>query len=284
MAYDVGQVVRLPLEARDADGNLVDATITLDIARDDGTTFPAPALVHDGTGLYHADVVTDSSGVWSWEASTPAGAVGSGQWYVRIGGPALLSLVEAKKQLNKPLTVTTDDDELRDWIDAVTYVIERRAGAVVRRTVVEYHDGGTWQLTLRRGPVITVSEVREIWGPDDVRLLTAEPEGGTPTTNDQYLMVTASRTLVRRSYGAAMWFPPGTANVRVSYVVGRSPVPPNYRLAAAELLTHHWRNSQLAAGATRVREDALTGLLTGVDIPNRVMSLIGTRKAPRLGR
>lgn len=283
MAYDVGQVVRLPLESRDASGVLVDATITLAVTRDDGTVFPAPAPVHDSTGLYHADIVTDASGVWSWIASTPGDAVGSGQWYVRTGGPQLLSLTEAKDTLNKAKAVTADDEELRDWIDGITYVIERRAGAVVRRTVVETYDGGRSRIGLRRGPVIEVVSVREVWAPGEVRTLTAEPPFGGAVSDDQFLARVGERGVYRRQSGTTAMFPAGSGNVEVSYVVGRSPVPENYRQAARELLTHHWRASQLAAGSTRTSAENLAGVLVGVDIPNRVMSLIGVRRAPRLG-
>lgn len=286
MAYDVGQKVRIPITVRDETGTPADATVAIVVTRPDGTT-TTPTTVDDaGTGNYHADIIATAAGPWWWSAAASGAviAVDSGQFYVRSGGPWIVSLNEAKKHLNKSLADTTDDEELRDWIDASTYVIQNIVGAVVPRTVVEYHDGpGTRSIFLRVGPVLEVTEVREVWGQGDIRILTAEPADLVALTDDQYRIDVATRRLTRRGSGFAAGWPRGTNNIRVTYRVGQQPIRQNIRSAALELIGHHWRASQLASGRTRPREQTNDAALVGIAIPNRVAGLLGTKRAPRLG-
>lgn len=284
MSYDVGQKVRLPVTVRDTAGTLTDTTMAVAVLRPDGTAYPAGAVQDDaGLGAYYVDVVPDQTGVWQWQytASGVIVAVYTGQFFVREAGVRLVSLVEAKRHLNKDLAVTTDDDEIRDWIDATTYLIENRVGPIVPRTVTDILSGHGSSLTLRTGPVLSITSITETWGPGDIRTLTAELPAGPYGDND-YTVDLRSRIIFRRSGGTRITFPYGSANITVTYRVGRTPTPQNVRMAALELVGHYWRASQLASGSTRPREGTSDAALVGIALPNRVVALLGNKKAPRL--
>ena len=288
MAFDIGQKVRLPVAVADADGTPTAAAMAVVITRPDGTVFPAGAVVQDaGVGNYHVDVTTDGTNwgpwLWTFTASGAVVAVYSGQFFVRAPGPRIVSLEEVKHHLNKSLDVHDDDEELRDWIDATRWVIENIKGVVVPRTFVEYHDGGGRQITLRRGPVISVAEVRLAWGPGDVRVLTAEADDMVGATVDQYLLHPQTRRLLHRNGGWTMRWPYGQQNIRATYRAGRIVPEDNIRQASKELIGHFWRQSQLATGNTRPRADAPDPTSMAYGVPNRVRELLGTKRAPRLG-
>lgn len=283
MAYDVGQRVRVDLSIVDEDGAPADTTLTVDMTRGDFTAYPAPAVVHDGLGAYHFDVDVDVPGPWVWYATgtTPVKAARAGQFFVRSSGARLLSLDEGKRYLNKDLIITTDDEEVLDLIDTATTLIEEIVGAVTPRTVTEVHNGGTHTIFLhqRARAITSVVEAQQV---GVVVTLTAEVPG-VSAPNDGYLF-DADLSAIRRSTGGSrMWF---IGIVTVVYVAGRMVVPPNFRTAAGELLSHVWRQSQFTRGVTRPRTNEQDpNLVMGYAIPNRVRELLGTSKrGPRLGR
>jgi len=287
MAYDIGQMVRIPVTVKDLTGALTDATMAIVVTRPDDTVYPAPAIVHSGLGSYYADVVPDgtSYGPWQWQYTASGAAVGvyTGQFLVRTPGVRIVSLAEAKRHLNKDSTVTTDDEDIRDFIDAAQFVIEFRLGvAIVLTTAVEYFDGGGRAVHLRRGPVASVTEVREQWAPGDQRTLTLEPDNSVGVTDTQYIVDTPGRRIIRRANGFDYAFPCGSRNVKVTYRPGSTAPAANIRLAALELIAHVWRASQLASGQTRTKsaEEMVT---VGFAVPNRVRELLGVKRAPRLG-
>lgn len=284
MAYDVGQRVRVDLSITDQNGALADTTLVVDVTRGDFTAYPAPAVVHDGLGLYHFDVDADVPGPWVWEAvgTTPVVAARSGQFFIRSSGARLLSLAEGKKYLNKDMVVTTDDDEILDLIDTATTLIEEIVGAIVPRTVTEVYDGGHPSIFLRQRAqsILTVTEAQEV----GITVVLGADVPGVLANNDGYLFDAATNALRRRVAGSATRF---VGRVTVVYVVGRAFTPPNFRTAAGELLSHVWRTSQFSRGISRPRtnETQDTSVVMGYAIPNRVRELLGTSKrGPRLGR
>ncbi len=285
MAYDVGQRVRVDLSIVDDTGALANTALTVSVSRGDFTSYPPPTVVNDGVGLYHFDVDVDTIGPWVWSAvgTTPVRAARSGQFFVRSSGARLLSLEEGKKHLNKDLTVTTDDDEVADLVDTATTLIEEIVGAIVPRTVTEVYPGGYRSIFLRQR-ARSVTSVVEAQSVGAVVTLTAEVPG-VSAPSDGYLFDATTNAIRRSSGGSPLYF---IGQVTVTYVVGRVPVPPNFRTAGAELLSHVWRTSQFTRGVSRPRTNEPTTdptLVLGYAIPNRVRELLGTSKrGPRLGR
>jgi hypothetical protein len=286
MAHEVGQRVRVPFTVRDVNGDPTDADIAVTVFRDDDTPYVGITATHGaGTGEYFFDVTVDSDGIHRWVvvASGAVVAVLSGQFFVRSPGQRIVSLEEAKKHLNKTATVTTDDDELRSWIDAATYVIEREIGAVIPRQVVESYDGGLQSIILRKGPVISVDLVEEFVSPGVFNTLTLQPDLG-PFTDNQYMLNLAERRIERSMGGTPSRFLYwGRDSVRVEYTIGRQPMPANIRQGALELVAHFWRSSQFSTGRAVPREGTTDASLVGIALPNRVAALIGRKRAPTLG-
>lgn len=292
MAYDIGQTVRVPVSVKDADGDPIDATMAIEVLRPDGTTFPPPSIVNDGVGEYHSDITTDATnyGTWQWKFSasgTILPAVYTGQFFVRVPGQRIVSLTEAKEHLNKSRLVVTDDEELRNFIDMTTVVLEGIKGPIIPRTITEYHNGGCRGIFLRYRPVISITSVQEVVSQGDVRTLTAEPDLGIGATENQYTIDLPRGRILRRDTGFNSYFASGSRNVKIIYKVGLQPLEANVRMAALELLTHFWRASQLSRGGTRPRDnrDAETdvSLVTSYGVPTRIRQLMGKKKAPRIG-
>lgn len=283
MSYEVGQTVRVPVVVKNDTGQLTDATLVPVVTRPDATLLPTPLVVHPSTGNYYIDVVATTPGpwMWTWTASgTVAAAVYTGQFWVRVPGPRLLGLSEIKTHLNKSLSDTTDDEELMDWIDAARWVIESITGPVIPTTYTETHAAGRARvIRLRRRPVMSVASVTVNYGGGDIRTLTAEPPSGPPSEN-QYLVTPSGMLYHRQSGWTRLW--PG--DVTVTYTAGRMVPTDNLRMAARELITHGWRQSQLASGGTRPRTDGPDPVALTYGVPNRVRELLtGQKRAPRLG-
>lgn len=286
MAYDVGQKVRTRLSIVDEDGNPADTNLAVEVIRGDLTEYPTPTVVHDDLGEYYFDVVVDSAGLWTWAAAatTPIVAAETGQWFVRTGAPAILSMKEVKRYLNKDLNVTVDDEEIRDLADTVTTIVEDIVGPVIPRAVTETFDGGGSVLYLKGGHVRAVTAVREAWGVGDVRTLTAYVPGVNEPADGFYFDREGGR-VYRTTGGSRTRFYGGLGGVNVDLVRGRETIPPNFRTAAGSMISHVWRQDQYARGVTRPRADSTdTTIVMGYAIPNRVLELLGRQKrAPRLG-
>ena len=262
--------------------------MAITVTRPDGTIFGPPTVVNDSTGQYHADVLTDAAnyGVWQWRYDASGAVLPSvytGQFFVRTPGQRIVGLKEAKDYLNKNQLKVTDDEELRDFIDMTRMLIENIKGAVVPRTLTEFYDGGRPVITLRKGPVLSVTTVQESWGPGDVRTLTAEPDLSIGAVENQYMLDKVRRFVGRRNGGYHAYFPTGTNNIKVVYVVGTSPIPDNIRLGALELISHMWRASQLQGGGSRPREGQSETVSIAMALAPRVREMLGPRRAPRVG-
>lgn len=246
----VGRRTRLTFTNRDPAGALANGTVTCTATRPDGTT-AAVSVVNDGTGLYHGDLDLDAAGRWTW-LFTSTGAVvnaGSGVLNVTPATPgALISLDEAKAQIN--LTVTTSDEEITDFLEAITSDIEQYVGAVVSRACDEWHDGGSWLLIVDQAPIIAVTAVTEVYGSYS-RTLTAQPLGAGALDAFGYTVDLASGELTRRSVGQASNFAPGRRNIHVTYTAGRAVIPAAITFAARLIFQHQWmtqRGASMRAG------------------------------------
>lgn len=289
MSYEIGSMVRSNVAITDLAGTPRDATMTCAVTKPDGTMVsPAPNPVHVGgvdSGLYYADISVDQAGVWAvvWSASVTVAVVYTNQFTVRVPGPRIISLFEAKAHLNKDQTLTDNDDELRAFIDAAQVVIESVVGPVVPVPRTEYHDGGNYAIVLDKRPVFSVTSVKEWLGGAFTSVIA---EAGSGTFYD-YRINLGSGVLTRRAFLSDSRWAPGRHNLEVVYSPGRNPIPGNITLAAKEEVAHLWRNSQLARGSARASagaDDVLTQALA-FSLPHRIADLlVGSKRAPRQGR
>lgn len=260
--YAYGSTVRLSMEVRNTAGTLVNpSAITVTIQLPDATTagpFTTPAVVNDGTGLYHYDYTPTQAGrhIARWVTTTPTAADEEPFEVAGIWAEAgILSLAEAKAQLD--ITDTGTDEEISHFIRSVTDVCERYVGALGRKTYVEKHRGG-YRLALNRAPVLSLTSVEAI------------RTGGTDQTVAD-LDVDGPTGIVERLDGAYMCGP-----LRVTYVAGRTELPPNVRQAALIILQHMWETQRGQMGGVSFGGSGeVYDPRFGFSIPRRAQELLG---------
>lgn len=82
--YDYGDTARFRATIRNASGVLADASSVVIKVKDPAGNVTTPAVVHDGTGLYHCDQVVNQEGTWFYrfEATSPT-STGEDRVFVR---------------------------------------------------------------------------------------------------------------------------------------------------------------------------------------------------------
>lgn len=172
---------------------------------------------------------------------------------------AVLTLPEAKQQLNVLAGDTSLDEELGAYIAAVDEVVERETRqAVSRRTVTERHDTARQDsLFLRLRPVVQVASITQA--------------DGTRTWDVGQVYLDADAGVLQAPRG--QWF---AGTVEVTYEAGYAAddIPDNFKLAARILLQHLWETQRSRFGAARSSAlEAVPG--RGYAVPNAVLELLG---------
>jgi hypothetical protein len=265
---DLGDPIPLAVEIRDAAGVLANAgAMTLTITLPDGTAV-TPSVTNPSVGRYEYNYVPTLPGryVARWVATGLNSSAYVDTFDVRPADPGyIVSLADAKRALNMDLTDTSNDEELRSMIEAITGVVEEiRDETIVRRTFVErIYPHGQRRWLLKHHPVLTLtSVVREVdvytWAPSDVTITDA----------------------AIGEIGAGLYAPWLYGELTVTYVVGWSAVPAQYVEAAKIILRHLFSVQRISAFGSRASGDDTT-VVAGFAIPNRAIELLGGR-APLL--
>jgi hypothetical protein len=240
------------------------ATQVCTITLPDATT-ATPLVVHDSTGRYHADYVTTAAGLHqvTWTTTTP-GTATADVFNVRQF-TSIIGLAEAKAHLN--MTAVADDDELRNFLAAATELVEAKAGACVRRTVVERVSEGGYQLVLSRRPVISVESVKSVW-----------PSGPGWTTAQ--LLLDGEAGIVHQTYMWMFWYGPWDVN----YTIGRAVMPERYIHAAKEQVRHLWETQRGAVQAPPLAGEEVFTTAAGFSfsVPRRVIELLADDMVPAI--
>jgi hypothetical protein len=236
-----GGMYPIAFDVLDATGVLTHAaSVTLTVTLPDGTT-ATPAITDAAvTGQYRLAYQTTIPGRYTAHATT-TGPVTS--WDDEFDAaatpwPAMVSLADAKAQLNMDVTVHTFDDELRDFIAAATGAAEAyKHEVIVRRAVTDelefcsygyygyrYGYGHGQRFRLRSVPVISLTSVAAWDGSItwDVTQMRARPSG-----------------LVRVMAG-----PPVTGVADVTYLAGYQQIPASYKRGALVILAHLWETQR----------------------------------------
>ncbi|MEV0691780.1 hypothetical protein [Streptomyces sp. NPDC050388] len=267
MPFDLGAAVRLTGECRDPDGNLTTAaTAVVTVTLPDGTAH-TPAAVETNTGRYQADYVTTAPGRhtvrWLW--TQPAAAYTDVFDVQEEAPPAILSLADARKHLNR--VSTTDDDEMRFWINATTRVVENFVGPVVVRSCTEEHQvRNADTVVLRRTPVVAVTAVESA--------LT-----GAVSYAVDSLGVDGDTGEVFRLDGGLL-----SGRLRFTYRAGRTVIAENISGAARIILQHLWETQRAGRGglAGGSQDYAVTEPIPGLGyaVPNRAVQLLDPDRLP----
>lgn len=268
MPYDLGDTVGIGVTVRDAASAPTNATtITLTVTLPDGTTAnPAVANPPSVMGEYGVDYVPTIPGHYRWRLVTtgPTTALTGSFDVWPPDSASIVSLAEVKKHLGKSIDDTSDDEELRGFIEATTAVIEEHRGeVVVRRPVVE-----DMNVTC---PVLAVQ-----LGSFPVQSLTSVATVDGATTWDVNNLHVSSGGVVTVLSGPAL-----RGMLRFTSVVGYTVIPPNYTLAAKIIVAHLWETQQQPglgpSGPFGSEPQFLTPTGRGFAIPNRAVELLGRR-------
>lgn len=282
--YDLGDLVTLSVEVRDATGTLADATnVNLLLTLPDGTTFGPTPVYSSPTGVYTYTYTPTLVGrhVVRWIA-TGANASSYADTFdvTDVDTQYLCSLDDLKDELNLTSTNTVHDEELRLYLSATTPIIEDIAGPQLTRTFTEQFDGGVQNLIMRHAPITAVTTVTEYWGSYAFTL--AQAANPSNASQYSYTVDAATGTITRRTpSGAATFFAQGLRNIHVTYTVGTGVVPGNIRLAARRQAAHLYRSSQQGnrpAFGTGDTEMAYTP--SGFAVPRGVIELCKPNRRP----
>lgn len=268
MPYDLGDQVPLTIEIRDSSGALANAgAVTLTVGLPDGTS-ATPVISNPSTGRYQVDYATSQAGRHTvrWVATGVNASAHADTFDVRPGTPDyLISLASAKDQCKIPQEDTSQDDRLREFVEAAAYVIENhRKEAIIRRTVTEYHylREPASKLLLRTTPVISLSTIQTV-------------DSGTTWDTSGLHVNPATGLVIARSGTGVITF---TGNVQAVYVAGRIIMRANDTLAARIIVQHLWETTR---GNPRTgpwpggQEDTTQIFGMGFAIPNRALQLLG---------
>ena len=265
---DIGQVYHATLTIKSQ--SISPATITLTITLPDGTTVTPSAGPGAASGpdwIIAYDYATTQAGLHkaAWQTTGP-GTAAADAFNVR-DYRAILSLAEGKNHIGVD-TWTGDDDELRNFLMAVTEVVESKVGPCVRRTVTQrIGDTHAGTLVLNQYPVLSVTSVTSVWT-------------GGPSWTTAQLVVDGDAGTVTVQYGAMpFWYGPWD----VVYPVGRAVVAERHIHAAKELLRHLWESQrgQLQAPALG-GEQFTTSSGWAFTVPNRVLELLADDMTPAI--
>lgn len=258
--FAFGAAARLSTAVRVSGVLTAPASITLTVQLPDGTTDGPLAPVNDGVGLYHYDYTSAQAGrhIARWATTGPVGVDEesfdvAAQW----AEAGIVSLSDAKKQLNIDSTDTDYDEEIQGFIRSITEVCERHVGALARTSYTEKHRGGRGMVLLH-SPVLSLASVVAI-----------EASGTDQQVAD--LDLDQPTGVVTRKDGRPMKGP-----FRVTYVAGQTSIPAHVRQAALIILQHMWETQRGTMGGVRVGgADEAYDPRFGFSIPRRAQELLG---------
>lgn len=258
---DLGSVYQVAVDVLNASGALVNPdTATLTITLPDGSTVTPSVPAPTSTGQLRVDYVTVQAGRHIWRMVTTAPTTAYADVFdVQAATPdGIVSLADARTQLNMGPTETSDDDELRIFIAAATRAVERELGrTVVRRTYTDrfYLSGAVAQLLMRHVPLLALVSVVSADG-----LTTWDTAALQPDTDTGYVTVVSGPAL--------------TGVVDVTYKAGLAVIPEDYRLAGLIILQHLWETQRGKMGVRLGGDGEMLTPGRGYAIPHRAQELL----------
>lgn len=275
--YDLGDVVNLGITITDTSGNNANATaVVATITAPDGTVY-TPGLSNSAAGLYDVSFTPTQSGRHTirWVATGANASAYMDEFNVRdMTHTSVISLDQAKAHLNIPASNTTNDEEIRRFIDAATDLAENYVGCILGRQTFtnEKYDGNTDHLRIRNPKVISIASVYE-----NGNLLNAADYLLDPTGQRLYRVTTVAYS-ASNYYG--IWAP-GANNITVTYTAGFLNPPGAVQQGVLEILRHLWQTQR---GAVSVMGRAQPGddfyPASTYSLPRRAMELLDPASLP----
>jgi hypothetical protein len=170
---------------------------------------------------------------------------------------ALITLDQAKRQLDIASSDTSRDDELQLWVDATTSAVEKARGEVVdQRRVTDELPVNGGRVILTAVPVTALVSVTSVadgttWDTSALHV--------TPATGE--LTVMSGRSL--------------SGGVVVVYNAGYPSPPANYVVAALIILQHLWETRRGAQSIPMGGDNEMYVPQLGYAVPRRAVELLG---------
>ena len=277
--YDLGDVVPLGIKITDANGNLANATtVVCTITLPDGST-ATPIVTNSQTGIYDVDYTPTMFGRYAvrWVATGSNASAYADDFTVRdYADLGIVSLDEVKAHLNIPASNTTNDEEIRRFMDAASDLAENYVGCVLgRKTFVnEKYSGNTDIIRLNNPRAISITSVYE----NGVLL---DPAAYVLDYTGQRLTRVTTGSLSGPNY-FGIWAP-GAQNIVVSYVAGFVNPPASAKQGVLEIIRHLWqtqRGPTAVVGRNQSGDDFVQGAT--YSLPRRAIELLDPVSLPGL--
>ena len=269
MTYDQGDVVPLGITVTDSTGVAANATtVTCTIYLPDGTS-ASGTVTNAGTGLYNCDYTPDQVGRYTvkWTATGTNASSFADEFTVRdFTAMGIVSLDEVKRHLNILTTDTTNDEELRHFMDVAGDMAEEYTGIILgQRTFTETLDGGDTVLRVNNPLILSISSLTE----NSVALVQGT-DYYIDRTGQRLFRIVASNLF----YGTAsgIW-KPGIQNIAITYRAGFVNPPPLARQGVLELIRHLWLTQRGSMNMNTLNPDEYQPS-AGYSMPRRVEELL----------
>ena len=269
MTYDQGDVVPLGITVTDSTGVAANATtVTCTIYLPDGTS-ASGTVTNAGTGLYNCDYTPAQVGRYTvkWTATGTNASSFADEFTVRdFTAMGIVSLDEVKRHLNILTTDTTNDEELRHFMDVAGDMAEEYTGIILgQRTFTETLDGGDTVLRVNNPLILSISSLTE----NSVALVQGT-DYYIDRTGQRLFRIVASNLF----YGTAsgIW-KPGIQNIAITYRAGFVNPPPLARQGVLELIRHLWLTQRGSMNMSSLNPDEYQPS-AGYSMPRRVEELL----------
>ena len=170
---------------------------------------------------------------------------------------SILTLDEAKQQLNIPTDRTSSDEEITAYIDAVTDAVEGIVGSVDATAVTQTTQARNGVLVLDRLPVVSVTAATDV--------------ASQAAVDTSGWVVDSASGVVSTTTGGSV----PTGVLRVSYLTGRAAQAAGVDLAARIIVQHLWQTQRGPSARTRsAPEDVSVVPGFAFAVPNRAVQLL----------
>jgi hypothetical protein len=273
---DLNDVNNLQFNVVNAQQQPANATaVTLTITLPDGTVVtPAIGATPVQTGAYLYSYISVQAGRHQvqWIATGSNAMAYNDVFDVRPANPGMIfSLADARDTIREPSTITVNDDKIRDYIAAVTAVVESLYGIVVQRSFTEQRRGGTDTISLNYRPVVSITSATEYIAGAAYPLVQA----ATPILSGYYGFTfdPLKGSITRRnSGGLRLVF---MDEVWITYVAGLTVIPDNVLMASRIILRHFWLNLEEGRSSARGQTGSDTVAVMGYAVPRFAAEMLG---------
>jgi hypothetical protein len=172
---------------------------------------------------------------------------------------SIVTLADAKAQLNIAASDTSEDVELQGYVEAATAAVETQLGQVVdQRTVIDQFDfaRSATAFLLRSAPVLSLTSLVALDGTQTWDVSLTHVDGGSGCVT-------------------VLSGPPVKGSVLATYQAGMTLVPANVRLAALIIVQHLWETQRGTMGVQLGGDTDNYVVGRGFAIPRRAIELLG---------